>query len=67
MRTQFVPGVFASLFVPMAPACPTCNELMIFKSSKPWTLMYEHQLDQCTFECIDCGDLITCIVDETLL
>jgi len=67
MRTQHVAGVFPSLFAPMAPACPTCKELMVFKSTKPWTLLYEHQLDQCTFECIECGSLATRVVDEDQL
>lgn len=67
MRTQLVPGVFPSLFAAMAPARPTCRELMIFKSAKPWTLMYGHQLDQRTFECIDCGDLTIRMVDEDQL
>jgi hypothetical protein len=48
MRIQLVPGVHPSLLAPMPPACPTCKELMIFKSAKPWTLMYGHQLDQYT-------------------
>ena len=64
MRTQLVPGVFPSQFAPMAPACPTCKELMIFKSVEPWTLMYGRPLDQYTFECGDCGYLITRTVDE---
>jgi hypothetical protein len=67
MRTQHAPGVFPSLFAPMAPACPTCKELMIFKSTKPWTLMYGHQLNQHTFECLDCGRLLTRTIDEDQL
>ncbi len=67
MRTQLAPGVHLSLLAPMPPACPTCKELMIFKSAKPWTLMYGHQLDQYIFECGDCGHLTTRIVDEDQL
>jgi hypothetical protein len=68
MRTQLVPGVFPSLFAAMAPACPTCKELMIFKSAEPWILLYgHHYLDRYTFECGDCGHLITRMVDEDQL
>jgi predicted RNA-binding Zn-ribbon protein involved in translation (DUF1610 family) len=67
MRTQLVPGVFPSLFASMAPACPTCDELMIFKDTKPWTLMYGHQLNQNTFECLSCGQSLTRTVDEDQL
>jgi transcription elongation factor Elf1 len=63
MRTHVVPGV-SSLFASMAPACPTCNELMIVKTAKPLTLMYGHQLDQYTFECGNCGYLTTRTFDE---
>ncbi len=59
MRTDFAAGVQASLLAPMPPACPTCNELMMFKSAKPWTLVYGHQLDQYTFECGECGYVTT--------
>jgi hypothetical protein len=66
MRSQYAPNVVPSLFAPMAPVCPTCTELMIFKTAKPWALMYGHQLDQCTFECLSCGDLLTRTIDEDL-
>ena len=66
MRTQFAQGVFPSLFGPMAPACPNCKELMVVKTAEPWTLMYGHQLDRYTFECIDCGNLLTRTIDEDL-
>jgi hypothetical protein len=56
--------MFPSLFAAMAPACPACDELMIFKNAKPWTLMYGHQLNQNTFECLGCGYLLTRTIDE---
>ena len=67
MRTQFVPGVFPSQFAPMTPICPSCKNLAFFKYAEPSTLMYGHQLDRYLFECGDCGQLITRIVDEDQL
>jgi C4-type Zn-finger protein len=67
MRTQPVPGVFPSLFAPMAPSCPTCKELMVYNNTRPWSLMYGHQLNQYTFECLDCGYLLTRTIDEDQL
>jgi hypothetical protein len=67
MRTQLASGVFPSLFAPMAPACPSCKELMSFKSAEPWTLLRGHQLDRYLFECDECGHSITRMVDEDRL
>jgi hypothetical protein len=67
MRTQSVPGIFPSLFAPMAPACPACSELMVFKSTAPWTLLYGHRLNRQTFECLGCGQLLSETVDEDQL
>ena len=65
MRIELVP-FGSSLFAPMPPACPTCNELMIVKSAEPWTLMYGQPLDKYTFECSDCGHLTTRMIDVDL-
>ena len=67
MRTQPSPPVFASMFAPITVACPACKHLMFFKSVEEWTLLYGHQLDQYTFECGDCGRLVTHTVDEDQL
>ena len=64
MRTQLGPEV---QFAPIALVCSSCKHLMFFKSTEPWTLMYGHQLDRYIFECGDCGQLITHMVDEDLL
>jgi hypothetical protein len=40
---------------------------MILKSIEPWTLLFGHQLDRYTFECGDCGDLTTRMIDEDQL
>ena len=64
MRTHVVPGLFPSLFAPMAPGCPTCKELMVFKDNKPCGLMYGHQLNQSTFECLGCGYVLARAIDE---
>ena len=67
MPTQIAPGAFSSQFAPMAPVCPSCKHLMFFKCAEPWTLMYGHQLDRYMFECGDCGQLTTRMVDEDQL
>lgn len=67
MRIQPSSPVNASTFAPIAVACPACKHLMYFKSVELRTLMYEHQLDEFTFECGDCGRLVTHMVDEDQL
>lgn len=49
---------------PMVCTCPGCKHLMFYKGVEPWTLMYGHQLDRYTFECGQCGGLMSLIVDE---
>ncbi len=44
MRLPVAPTLLSYPNGPMAPACPTCNELMIFKRSESWTMMYGHRL-----------------------
>ena len=56
-----------STFEPIAVTCPECRHLMFFKSFEPWTLVYGHQIDRYTFECGDCGRLVTHMVDEDSL
>ncbi len=67
MRSQPASHAIASTFAPTAVACPACKHLMFFKSVEAWTLMYEHQLDRVTFECGDCGRLVTHTIDEDQL
>jgi len=67
MPTQLVSGMSSSLSISMVFACPSCKHLMLFKSVEPWTLMYGHQLDRYTFQCGDCGHLLTHMVDEDQL
>jgi len=57
----------SSIFEPIAVSCPDCKNLMFFKSFEPWTLVYGHQIDRYTFECGDCGRLVTHMVDEDSL
>ncbi len=65
MRNSVAPALFTSLFGPTSPACPTCNELMIFKRRECWTMMYEHQLGHYAFECLDCGhSLVRTVVED---
>ncbi len=64
MRLSLAPALFTSPFEPTSPACPACNELMIFKTRERWTMMYEHQLGQYAFECLECGYSLVRIVDE---
>jgi transcription elongation factor Elf1 len=63
MRTQPVSQAILS-FEPTVFGCPSCRHLMFFKNAEPWTLMYGHQLKRYTFECGECGQLLTHLVDE---
>ncbi len=64
MRTQQTSTPPVSPFAPMAPACPYCNELMSLAGAQSWTLLRGHQLGKYTFECGDCGHIISRMVDE---
>ena len=65
MGTYFVRGISIAVCTDDTH-CPSCKNLTFFKSAEPSTLMYGHQLDRYMFECGDCGQLITRIVDEDL-
>ena len=67
MRSHPSSHVIVSMFSPTAVACPSCRHLMFFKGVEPLTLMYEHQLERVTFECGDCGRLVTHTIDEDCL
>jgi hypothetical protein len=40
---------------PSPPCCPTCYEIMSFKSKEKRTLLRGYQLSNYTFECNICG------------
>ncbi len=45
-------------YAPMSPGCPSCNELMTYKCFTPCGLLYEKPLNEYTFECLNCGQLL---------
>jgi hypothetical protein len=56
VRPQQLPDISAELrAAPSPPCCPTCYEIMSFKSKEKRTLLRGYQLSNYTFECNICG------------
>jgi hypothetical protein len=66
MHTHPFARMASPTLAPIAVACPSCKHLMLFNSIQEGTLLYGHQLNRYSFECGDCGRLVTHIVDEDL-
>ena len=62
MRLDVIP--MKSSLLP--PGCPNCQQLMSFKAVERRSLLRGNQLNNYTFECINCGYSSAHLVEEHL-